>query len=92
MSYRRWQSIYETKKKAEDNPQPSYPHSYNNPTQINHIFPPIHGRQTNSGNGKHVHFQLPRASSLSYDQHKRAQCPYCQHRYGSQEGFPFHKW
>ena len=61
-------------------------------TQVNHIFLTIHGRPTNNGDGKHVHFQQPRASLLSYDRLRKAQCPYCQPRYGSQEGFPFHKW
>ena len=93
MSYRHWQNTYETRRKVED-PPTSYPHSYTHPTQnkVNHIFPQIHGRQTSNGDGKHVHFQLPRASLHSYDQPRRAHCPNCRRQYGSQEGFPFHRW
>ena len=94
MSYRHWQNTYEARKRKEEDPQTSYLHLYTHPTQtqVNHIFPPIHGRPTNNDDGKHVHFQQPRASLLSYDRLNKAQCPYCQPRYGSQEGFPFHKW
>ena len=93
MSYRHWQITYENRRRVED-PPTSYLHSYTHPTQtqVNHIFPPIHGRQTSNGDGKRVHFQLPQASLRSYDQPRRAHCPNCRRHYGNQEGFPFHRW